>query len=188
MSDMESVTSSSLCLSSASSDAETQSINLSAGFDIVSLPDSPFEFLETDVETDKTDDLSVTMSQSAPHEATSSPANISEWVEQQSLPGVAPTALVTTMPSSTTTTTTLLETSGSPVVKTSADSTEAQTSTQKVYDITTLLQLSAATPMQHMELRIHPSALAGKLSSFSISYTLLVYHMLPFTSCAAKRS
>lgn len=121
----------------------------------MSHPDSPFESFDTY----EVCSLSSAgdMSQSSPQAIPSSPAHVSEWVEQQSLTIPEPTDVVT-MPS---------PNDKSTAPQRMTDSTIIQTSAHKVYDIATLVQLQAAKPMEHMELRIHPSALAGKPISLS---------------------
>lgn len=159
----------------------TQSIDLSAGFDIVSVPRSPFEFLVTDEATSFSPYAGMSQPSTPatdgqlPEVIPPGPATVSEWVEQQALPMVAPSVIVTT---------------SSPEKKASQespDSTEGQTSSHKVYNLTTLLQLGVATPMEHIELRIHPSALAGKLIAFSTQPHCddLVYAALNFLSISS---
>lgn len=128
----------------------------------------PFEFLQT---YDESVDPAADMSQSPQEDGKDpreivrqNPANISEWVDQQSLAMPVPKVVIST------------PTLDNKSEKSEKSETRQKISgglageklQQKVYGIPALLSLGEGMPTKDMELRIHPGALTGKPVIFII--------------------
>lgn len=134
--------------------------------EIPSEPDSYADVLLEIIQTYETVESAADMSRSPTtnddnplENARPNPANVSEWVEQQSLPMPAPKVVISkSNPES------KFETRQS-----TSGNLAREDPQRKVYGITKLLSLGESIPMEHMELRIHPGALIGKSVFFPFS-------------------
>lgn len=131
-------------MSSVKSDPEME---LDLLFEAYPFTDAPFKILQTYDE--KVDMSRSPANNDPPDNVRPNPANVREWVDQQSLPFPTPTVVISKPPD--------IESEGS--------STPTQRHSgllqPKAYKIETLLALGRATPMENMALRIHPGALTG---------------------------
>lgn len=118
----------------------------------VRLTEPPFEYLKTN----EMIPLPQTPTSNLSDGFRTSPANTSEWVQQQSETMEGPESVATKQSPGSAGEVPLA--SPETIIK-SSDSVVPQ---PKAYDITTLIALKEATPTEHMELRVHPGALAGK--------------------------
>lgn len=138
-------------------------IELEMPFETGSFADALFEPLQTYEIVDSGADMSrspQTNDNGSPEDVCQNPANVSEWVDQQSLPMPPPKVAITTpIPNS------KIETRQS-----TSGSLAGEMLQRDVYGISTLLKLGEATTMKHMELRINPGALTGKPAVFAIPF------------------
>lgn len=136
-------------MSSVESDPEME---LDLPFEADPFTDAPFKFLQThDESVESAVEMSRSPTNGPPENVRPKPANILEWVDQLSL-----------LPEPGTIIETRQSTSGSstPTPDTNLQNTSGLLQ-PKAYGIETLLALGRSTPMENMELRVHPGALTG---------------------------